>query len=101
MAQLRDHHVLDGIIILDGGVPYDGDRRYYSPIARFFIEHAQRHGVHMRLVTTVADLPANASVLSCDPHMRQWLASQGSFATTRSGAHCVFGSFHEYSINFP
>jgi 4-amino-4-deoxy-L-arabinose transferase-like glycosyltransferase len=101
MAQLRDHHVLDGIIILDGGVPYDGDRRYYSPIARFFIEHAQRHGVHMRLVTTVADLPANASVLSCDPHMRQWLANQATFATTRSGAHCVFGSFPNYSNNFP
>ena len=45
------------------------------------------------LLATVEDLPANASVLSCDPDMRQWLASQQSFATVRSDAHCVFGNF--------
>jgi hypothetical protein len=101
MAQLRDSHALDGIIILDGGVPNDANLRHYSPIAKFFIEDAERHGDHMRLLTTVADLPANASVLSCDPHIRQWLASQESFATIRSDAHCVFGSFPERSIIAP
>jgi hypothetical protein len=93
MAQFPDPRVLDGIIVLDRGVPYDGDSRYFSPIARFFLEEAERHGIHMRLLTTVADLPENASVLSCDSEIRQWLASQKSFSMTRSDAHCVFGNF--------
>jgi 4-amino-4-deoxy-L-arabinose transferase-like glycosyltransferase len=93
MAQFPDPRALDGIIVLDRGVPYDGDSRYFSPIAQFFIEDAERHGAYMRLLTTVANLPVNASVLSCDPEMRQWLASQESFAMIRSDAHCVFGNF--------
>jgi len=93
IAQFPDPRALDGVIVLDRGVPRDGDSRYFSPIAKFFIEDAERHGAYMRLLTTVEDLPANASVLSCDPDMRQWLASQESFAMTRSDAHCVFGNF--------
>jgi hypothetical protein len=93
MAQFPDSRALDGVIILDRGITRDGDARYFSPIAKFFIEDAERHGAYMRLLTTVEDLPANASVLSCDPDMRQWLANQQSFATIRSDAHCVFGNF--------
>jgi 4-amino-4-deoxy-L-arabinose transferase-like glycosyltransferase len=99
MAQIRASHHLDGTIILDGGVPNDGDLRHYSPVARFFIEDAERHGEHMRLLPTMADLPTNASVLSCDPNMREWLAIQKSFAIIRSDAHCVFGRFSDSSAH--
>jgi 4-amino-4-deoxy-L-arabinose transferase-like glycosyltransferase len=97
MAQLRDHHALDGIIILDGGVPNRAGFRHYSPVPKFFIEVAERRGDHVRLLTTTANLPVNAFVLSCDPHMRQWLASQGSFVTILSDDHCAFGSLAETS----
>jgi len=93
MAQFPHPRALDGVIVLDRGMLRHGDSSYFSPIAKFFVEYAERHGAYMRLLATVEDLPENASVLSCDPDMRQWLASQESFATIRSDAHCVFGNF--------
>jgi hypothetical protein len=97
MAKFHDPHALDGIFILDGGVPNGAGFRHYSPVAKFFIEDAERRGDHVRLLTTTADLPVNAFVMSCDPHMRQWLASQGAFVTILSDDHCVFGSLAETS----
>jgi 4-amino-4-deoxy-L-arabinose transferase-like glycosyltransferase len=97
IANVHDRHALDGIIIVDGGVSNSAGLRHYSPIAQFFIEDVERRGEHMRLLATPSDLPANASVLSCDPHIRQWLASQESFVTILSDDHCVFGSLPESS----
>jgi 4-amino-4-deoxy-L-arabinose transferase-like glycosyltransferase len=91
MARLRDFHALDDLIIVDGGIPNSAGLRHYSPVAKFFVEDAERRGDHMRLLATTADLPVNAFVLSCDPHIRQWLASQDSFVTMLSNDHCVFG----------
>ena len=101
IAQFRESHPLDGAIILDGGVPNEAGFRRYSPVAKFFIEDAERQGVHLRLLATTEDLPANAFVLSCDPHMRQWVAIQKSFATIRSDAHCVFGRSSRTAILSP
>jgi 4-amino-4-deoxy-L-arabinose transferase-like glycosyltransferase len=97
MGKFHDPHALDGIFILDGGVPNGAGFRHYSPVAKFFIEDAERRGDHVRLLTTSADLPVNAFVMSCDPHMREWLASQGSFMTILSDDHCAFGSLAETS----
>ena len=77
--------------------PNSAGFRHYSPVAQFFIEDAERRGDHVRLLTTTADLPVNAFVLSCDPHMRQWLASQGPFVTILSDDHYAFGSLAQTS----
>jgi hypothetical protein len=97
MAKLRDFDALDGLIILDGGVPNSAGLRNYSPVAKFFVEVAGRRGERLRLLATTVDLPANASVLSCDPRIRQWLASQDSFVTILSDDHCVLGHLPDSS----
>lgn len=97
IAKIRQRRAVDGVIILDGGVPNSAGLHHYSPIAQFFIEDAERRGEHMRLLATTADLPANASVLSCDPYIRQWLASQEAFVTILSDDHCVFARLLETS----
>ena len=97
MAKLRDFDALDGLIILDGGVPNSAGLRNYSPVAKFFVEVAGRRGERVRLLATTVDLPANASVLSCDPRIRQWLASQESFVTILSDDHCVLGHLPDSS----
>jgi hypothetical protein len=65
--------------------------------AKFFVEVAGRRGERVRLLATTVDLPANASVLSCDPRIRQWLASQESFVTILSDDHCVLGHLPDSS----
>ena len=97
MAKLRDFDALDDLIIVDGGVPNSAGLRYYSPVAKFFVEVAGRRGERLRLLATTVDLPANASVLSCDPRIRQWLASQESFVTILSDDHCVLGHLPDSS----
>jgi 4-amino-4-deoxy-L-arabinose transferase-like glycosyltransferase len=97
MARLRDHHALDDLIIVDGGVPNSAGLHHYSPVAKFFVEDAERGGTHVRLLATTPDVPANAFVLSCDPHISQWLASQGAFVTILSDNHCMFGYLPESS----
>ena len=66
-------------------------------VAKFFVEVAGRRGERLRLLATTVDLPANASVLSCDPRIRQWLASQDSFVTILSDDHCVLGHLPDSS----
>ncbi|WIM13515.1 glycosyltransferase family 39 protein [Enhydrobacter sp.] len=91
MAQVRAHHGLDGVVILDSGVPNNGGFSRYNPIARFLIEDAERRGEYMRLQTTTENLPTDVSVLSCDPQMRQWLARHRSFTPVHADGRCVFG----------
>lgn len=91
MAQIRAPNALDGAIVVDGGLPNAAGFRHYNPVVRFFIEDAERRGEHMRLVATTADLPMNASVLSCDPKVRHWLADQSFFTAIHADARCVFG----------
>jgi 4-amino-4-deoxy-L-arabinose transferase-like glycosyltransferase len=91
MAEVRARNALDGTIVIDHGLQNNAGFEHYNPIARFFIEDAANRGEHMRLIPAVTDLPPNASVLSCDPEIRRWLASRTSFASLQADAHCVFG----------
>jgi 4-amino-4-deoxy-L-arabinose transferase-like glycosyltransferase len=95
MAKLHDTHAVDDLLILDGGVPNSAGLRNYSPVAKFFVEVAGRRGKRPRLQATTLDLPANTSVLSCDPHIRQWLTSRQSFVTILSDDHCMVGHLLE------
>lgn len=91
MTDVRARNALDGTIVIDHGLQNNAGFEHYNPIARFFIEDAANRGEHMRLIPAVADLPPNASVLTCDPEIRRWLTSQTSFASVQADARCVFG----------
>jgi hypothetical protein len=91
MAEIRARNALKDAIVVDGGLPNNAGFEHYNPIAQFFVEDAERRGERLRLTGTAAHLPPDAPVLSCDPEVRHWLASQRFFAALHADAHCVFG----------
>jgi 4-amino-4-deoxy-L-arabinose transferase-like glycosyltransferase len=91
LKEVRSLDTLDGTIMIDDGVPNQGGLEHYNPVARFFVEDAERRGERMRLTTSNAELPVNAPLLTCDPKVRRWLAERSFFTSHHHNVHCVFG----------
>ena len=95
LKEVRTRETLDGTIIIDNGVPNHGSGgiEHYNPVARFFVEDAERRGERISLTTSGAEVPMDARILTCDPAARRWLTEQSSFTSLHANARCVFGRF--------
>ena len=78
LKEVRTRETLDGTIIIDNGVPNHGSGgiEHYNPVARFFVEDAERRGERISLTTSGAEVPMDARILTCDPAARRWLTEQ-------------------------
>ena len=91
LNKIRDKARLDGAVIVDQGLPNEAGFQHYNPIARFFAEDAGRRGEHMRLAAPGTPLAKDATIISCDPRVRDWLKPQSFFGVIQSDTRCVLG----------
>lgn len=91
LNEIRGEARLDGAFIVDHGLPNDAGFQNYNPIAAFYAREAQTRGEHIRVVAPGAQIPVEATLISCDPLVRDWLKSQSFFTAIRANTHCVMG----------
>jgi 4-amino-4-deoxy-L-arabinose transferase-like glycosyltransferase len=82
---------LDGVMIVDHGIYEGTDLKRYNPVAMFFAEDAERRGERIRVVPPGALVANGATIVSCDPWVRDWLNAQTFFTVIHGDVHCTLG----------
>ncbi len=91
LAKVQNETRLGSALIVDEGLPNDAGFQHYNPVARFFAEDAARRGGHVPVVAADAPIAKDATIITCDPRVRNSLKAHGSFVVTQSDAHCILG----------
>jgi 4-amino-4-deoxy-L-arabinose transferase-like glycosyltransferase len=91
LAKARAQAELNNAVIVDRGLLNDAGFEHYNPVARFFVEDAARRGEHLQLIAPGEPLAGDATIISCDPQVRDWLRARSFFAVLLSDTHCILG----------
>jgi hypothetical protein len=81
----------EGAVIVDHGLPNDAGFQDYNPVARFFATVATWRGVPINVVAPGAPIATDATIVSCDPQVRDWLKTRQFFTAIKATARCVLG----------
>jgi 4-amino-4-deoxy-L-arabinose transferase-like glycosyltransferase len=88
LRDLRRDARLDGAVIVDHGVSNEAGFRNYNPVARFF---AGESGKHIEVVGPGSTFANDATIITCDPLIRDKLNASNSFSVIRGDSHCILG----------
>jgi 4-amino-4-deoxy-L-arabinose transferase-like glycosyltransferase len=91
LNKVEDKMPLDGIVIVDRGLPNDAGFVNYNPVARFFTEYVGWRGAQVRLVASTQGLGSESAIASCDPGIRTFLQAQHTFEMILADKRCVLG----------
>jgi 4-amino-4-deoxy-L-arabinose transferase-like glycosyltransferase len=99
LRDVRGELPADGAVIIDQGLPNDAGFEHYNPVALFHAEDADRHGSRIRIVAPGTPIANNATLISCDPPVREWLKQQQFFTALGGDSHCILGRLTRGSDN--
>jgi 4-amino-4-deoxy-L-arabinose transferase-like glycosyltransferase len=91
LEELRRDTRLYDVVIVDHGLYGGSESKHGNPVALFFAEDAGRRGEHIQIVAPDMPIAGEATIVSCDSRVRDWLKAQAFFTVIRANARCIMG----------